>query len=588
MDTIDYSQPSTKILFDLINRKNGTNLRVQDFVISEPAVNINTATQTDTSVILTPIAGSGYYGTREVKYKRMDVDSVFGLMAMPTQPTTETTLYEYLSQINAFYGIHLKEEDIYDAPIPAYDPEHPTAARTVTLVVKPTSYFFTGSYEFIFGISNNAIQENDGVTRVYYAWIDGLPIDQVKDSVIALNVDASDNTSFNFLSNVYEITAWTLDRITMLSNNSFALDGSFTLRQNQPDTVSTYGGLIVDQYGALVTAAVDKIFNLPANVEITRHAGVNKYYAIDPANTSHDSHLFAFNEDGTPVAGFNPAISYEPKFIRLAPNGRIYTVSAVYQGGDPLNNNLLTELIRIDRLMPNGSFDPSFDTIYIRSSDPLIMPVPVMDICPIDTGGFYLAFAPARTTDINIACPVINGQTLLAIDITAGATYSWNPVVRFEADGGLDLSFKTMLPGLRSTAVYEPNGSPLTWGSKALISEGEKTFWMTYRRNPVTGYEHRQPFQYDLTGKEVLLNGLGYKDQYKWTQLLNLFSQSNGLFVGYGMMQSYQLTGTLSVPYSAIGRYKQTGEIDRLLWRSPGPVGNSNPTVKAVFLKETV
>lgn len=598
MDTIDYTQPSKKILIDLINRKNGTNLRVQDFSISDPEVDVNAEIGTDTKVTLTPLAGSGYYGVRSQYYTRMNVDTIFGVQPITVQPTTQVSLSEFLPEINAFYGIHLKEEDIYDTAIPAYDPLHPTAPRSVTLAIRPTSYFFQGSYDFVFGIVNNAIAEDDGVTRTYYFWVDGLPIDQVKQSLKCFNADGTQNSAFNFLSNVSDIQTWTVDKIVKLQQNGqnfLIFEGEFELAYTEYGTgtnvpLAVYGGVLVfiggEGNGTLIVAAPNKLFSENINAVIFEHPANSFSYEIDSLNLTHDSHLYRYTNEATIDATFIPAISYQPKFIRVTPDNKIYTVSDVYEGADPANNGTLTKLIRVDRLTATGAFDTTFSTLYIRSSDPAYDPVPVMDICPIDTGGCYLAFVPLRTTDISAPHPVINGTSLLQVIVGAGATYSWNPVIRLHQDGAIDNTFKHVLPGLRSPAIYEPNGSPVTWGTKALVSEGEKTFLMTYRRNPITGYEHRQPIQFNLIGEEVLLSGQGYKHQYKWTQLLDIIPQSNGLFLGYGLMQTYQSNGTLSAPFSAIGRYKQNGEIDRLIWRSPGPVGNSNPTVKKVFLSE--
>lgn len=585
MDTIDYSQPAKQILIDLINRKNGTNLRVRDFDISDPIVNVNHLTGTDTQIILTPLVGSGYYGERSQFYTRMDVDTIFSAQAITIQPTIETTLLEFLPQINAFYGTHIKAEDVYDAPIPAYDSLHPTTPRSVTLAIKPTSYFFQGSYDFVFGIVNNAVQEADGVLRTYHFWIDGLPPNQVNQSFPCYNVDGTQNTAFNFLSNVTQIDTWTVERITRGPANSFIFEGEFDIAFGADLTVHSYQSLKIDETGHVTGAYVNKYFP-PLYIDtLFEHPDVSFKYAIEPLNLTQDSHLFRYTVAGDLDTTFVPAIPYQPKFIRITPDNKVYTVSDVYEGTDP-STNALTKLIRVDRLTSLGLYDPAFTPIYIRSSDTQYDPVPVMDICPIDTGGFYLAFVPSRTTDVNAPYPIVNGVGLREVILGAGATYSWNPVIRFHQDGALDNTFKHSLPGLRSPAVYEPNGSPLTWGTKALVSEGEKTFLMTYRRNPITGYEHRQPFQFNLVGGEVLLSGQGYKSQYKWTNLLDIISQSNGLFLGYGMMQTYQSNGTLSAPYSAIGRYKQNGEIDRLIWRSTGPVGNSNPVVKKVFLKE--
>lgn len=588
MDTIDYTQPAKQILIDLINRKNGTNLRAQDFSISDPEVEINAEIGTDTKVTLTPLAGSGYYGVRSQYYSRLNVDTIFGAQPITIQPTTETTLLEFLPQINAFYGIHLKNEDIYDTAIPAYDVNHPTTPRSVTLAIKPTSYFFQGSYDFVFGIVNNAVQEDDGVTRTYHFWVDGLPINQVKESFKCFNVDGTQNSTFNFLSNVTTIDSWTVSRVSSLAIGHYVFEGNFSFTFNatgQSQTVTDIPAFVINELGLVILTKNTPYFPIGVNSVIYERNDISFKYVIDPDNLTRDNHLFRYGDAGVHDAQYVPAIDYQPKFIRITPDNKIYTISDIYEGTDP-NTNALTKLIRIDRLTTSGAYDSTFSPLFIRSSDPQYDPVPVMDLCPIDTGGFYLAFVPSRTTDISAPCPVINGTTLLQVIVGAGATYSWNPVVRFHQDGAIDNTFKHILPSLRSPAIYEPSGSPVTWGTKALVSEGEKTLLMTYRRNPITGYEHRQPLQFNLIGEEVLLSGLGYKNQYKWTQLLDIISQSNGFFFGYGVMQTYQSNGTLSAPFSAIGRYKQNGEIDRLIWRSPGPVGNSNPVVKKVFLKE--
>lgn len=590
MGSIDYTQPAKQILVDLLNQKNGTALRTQDVEFTTPVTRVEAALKTNTVITLSATEGSGYFGTREIFYSRLDIREILESKSLEVQPTTETMLSEFLPAINEAYGTFLKIEDIYDVAIPPYDPAHPNAIRTVSLVINPASYFYIGSFDLVFGIYNNAVQESDGVTRVYYLLIDGYPMNRVKESLIALNTNGTPNTAFNFLSNTTVINGWILDKVYRLANGRFVLEGTFSLTYRESDgtntTIIDAKHLVINETGAVLSDDVVRYFTFGVNTVVYDTPGVAFKYFIDPDNLTRDSHLFRYTDAGVLDSAFVPAIDYKPKFIRVTPDNKVYTVSDIYQGSDPNNNNQLTKLIRIDRLLPTGLFDSAFQTVYIRSSQPLYDPSVILDLCPIDTQGFYLAFAPTGGLDSSSNYPVINGRSLLTVDITSQTVYAWSPIARFEADGELDVTFKTTSVGRRGYTLYEPSGSPLSWGTKAIVSEGEKTILMTHRRNPVTGYEHRQPVQFNLTGTEVLLSGMGYKQQYKWTDLMNVIPQSNGLFLGYGSMQSFLNSGNYGNAYSAVGRYKANGEVDTLVWRSPGPSGTSNPVVKAVFLSE--
>jgi hypothetical protein len=590
MSQIDYSQPAKQILIDLINQKNGTALLAQDMEFNDPQVSVNNVLKTNTVIKLLPADGSGYFGSRDIHYNRMDIGEILESKPLETQPITQTLLSEFLPVINEAYGTFLKTEDIYDVTIPPYDPLHPNAVREIMLVIRPTSYFYIGEFNLTFGIFNNAIEENDGVTRTYYLLIDGYPINRVRESFIALNVDGTPNTGFGFLGNVSVLNAWSLDKVYPLTNGQFVLEGNFSLSYmdtgNIVLNVTNHTEILIGETGDVISTSSTQRFAFGVNSVVFETPNIPFKYFIDPDNQSHDNHLFRYTDEGVLDRTFTPVIEYQPKLIRVTPTNKLYTVSDVYAGADPNNNGQLTNLIRIDRLLSTGALDTSFNTIYIRSSLPQYNPPAILDLQPIDTQGFYLAFAPTGGLDSSSNIPVVNGQSLLTIDVLAQAVYSWSPVARFEADGELDISFKTSLNGRRGNTLYEPSGSPLSWNTKAIVAEGEKLCLMTYRRNPVTGYDHRQPVQFNISGNEVLLSGQEYKKQYKWTNLLNVIPQSNGLFLGYGTMQSLLNSGNYGSAYSAVGRYKQNGEVDTLIWRSPGPFGTSNPTVISVFLKE--
>lgn len=477
---MDYTKPTKEILIDLINQKNGTALRVQDVEISEPRVFNDNVLKTNTAVTLSSATGSGYFGNRDIFYSRLDIREILESKPLEVQPIIETTLIEFLPAINEAYGTFLKAEDIYDVVIPPYDPLHPNAIRTISLVISPSSYFYIGTFDLVFGTYNNAITEVDGVTRTYLLVIDGYPINRVKESFIALNVDGSANTAFSFLSNVTTINAWTLDKVYRLANEQFVLEGSFSIiytdGSNNVHDVTNKTQILISETGAVISTSDTKRFVFGDNSKVFDTVGIPFKYFIDPDNPSRDSHLFRYTDAGVLDNTFLPAIDYQPKFIRITPDNKIYSVSNVYDGADPGNNNQLTKLIRIDRMLATGALDTTFNTIYIRSSLPTFNPPLVTDLCPNDAQGFYLSFASNGGLDSSSNTPVINTVSLVNVDILAQAVYSWSPIVRFEADGELDKSFKTSHNGRRGHTLYEPSGSPITWDTKGIIAEGEKSY----------------------------------------------------------------------------------------------------------------
>jgi hypothetical protein len=588
MHVIDYTKTPTEILMQMINRQNNVFLSVQDFEFSQPEVHSDPyKPDVNTSVTLTPIAGSGYYGARTIHYARNNFAEVFGSMPVDFYPVEQLTLYEILPLLNATYGINLKEDDVEDAPIPPINPLNPTAVRPVPVVAKEESYFYMGSYTFNFSPLTAPVIE-DGVERLYYIYVDGLPFTEIKNSFLALKSDGVKSDSFNFLANTTALTQVLVNEVYKNSDGTFVFSGNFTLTyvgENETPVVITDAKiLIISADGNVLSHEMTPRFD-----DALRYYGniaVPHKYAIHDTGFESSSNLHRYGEDGVEDLSFFPEINYVPTFVRVMRDGKIYSVSPVKLMADPYNNNVPVKQIRIDRMLPNGDLDLQFNPVLIKSSNPAIDPLPLFDLVESESGGFVAAFNPLYSTDRNSAHPVVNGRAFVDENPEL-TTFSWNPVFRVNAIGDLEPSYKTSLLAIRDKAIYETAGSPLTVDCDALVVHDNHTVFMTYRQNPMTGYTHQQPLTFDQTGDVSFLAGRAYAEQYKWTNLRGLIRHSNGVFLGFGMMQSHMPGEAFAAAYSALARYKVDGDVDRVIWRAP-IIEGSTPQVTKVFLKETV
>lgn len=589
MSTIDYTQAPKAVLMALINLRNNTNLDVSDFEIGAPIPCQDAARASNTQVTITPVAGTGFYGDRTIYYDRLDL-GIFNTYPAATIPINELTLYEYLPVLNALYDLHLTEADVYDAPIPAFDPANPTLRRELPVIAKADSFFFQGSYTFSFGTSNLPLPEMDGVIRRFYLYIDGLSITDVKKSLISLNANGTTNTDFTFLVNATSIDAFEVTRVYRRTDGSFVLNGNFTLvfmdGQGVPRPVSTAKGLLVSATGRVTGSSMFTYFDTPGKSPVYEAVGVPFKYVIDDADLTQQCRLYRFDEQGVTDRSFAPEITYRPEFVRITRTGKIYTISAQFVGADPHNNNLPAKLMRIDRLLPTGSFDPAFYPVFIGVSNATYAVLPIFDLCEMDTGGFSVVFKPVATSNIGSVSPVINGRKILQVDPVNNPLYSWNPVAVFNADGSQNTQFSDSLKSFSSNALYVLDSSLEFKDTSCLYARGNLITFMTYRMNPMTGFSHRQPIQFDLSGALKLLSGQRYIEQYRFVDLKHTLMQTNGVFVAYGVLQTLQASGTYSAPYSAVVVYHADGTIHKTLWRSPGASAGALPQVTQVFLEE--
>lgn len=590
MTTIDYKQDSKKILFDMINATNNTQLKAEDFEVSLPEIYVGSKTKRNTFIVISGKASTGYYGSSEIAYDRLNISDVFDRKVFSYNPQTELTLFDLIPTINEFYGIELKEEDLINVDIPAYDPLHPTAPRSIIISAQPASYFFTGSYTLTFGIANIPTVEQDNIARTYYLYIGGYGLQDIKESMISLNFDGSINADFTFLVNAVGIDSYSLNRIERLKNGWFVLNGDFSLTYQNSNQelvpVSNCKSILFDITGFIIDTFAEPYFAGTSNkfYEVTNG---NYKYIVDAGNSSVANQVYRFRADtGFLDNTYLASINYVPSMIRVLEDGRIYTVSSPTSMPDPYNNFVPVSQIRIDRLLEDGTLDSTFNPVFIKSSDVRYSVQELYDLLPEATGTVVLYFKPTAGLSNTSPVPVVNGNRIATLNTISQIRYTWNPVIRLNADGSTDSTFNSSLQQFDEGVVMSLPQSVMEKDNKYLVSTSQNLTVFTYRKNPITGYLHMQPLQFERNGAMHLYAGQYYVNQYQWTDLKEIFAQSNGLFLGYGSMRGILNNDTFSIPYSCFVRYSSNSAVDKVLWRSPGPTGTSNPIIERAFMDE--
>lgn len=584
-----YDKDNKAILLDLINKTNNTFFKEEDFTFGDPEVYSGINVNINTQIKLIPNPGTGWYGTTTVFYSRMDLNKILSSKPFGYNPQVETKLSELLPALNESFGIKLKVEDIIDTDIPPYDPEHPTMARDILISSQSSSLLFTGSYTLTVGPSNIPSADVDGEIRVYYLYIDGYPINEIKSSMISINQDGSMNYDFSFLVNATEITEYSLTRIERIIDGErikFALVGNFSFKyiDNQNLlSITSAKTVLIDESGFIIGTLQDPYFN-GITKPFFENNWVEAKYVVDPSDTEKVIGFYKYLSNGRKDSFFNPAITYRPNFARIANDGRIYTVSDVLLLPDQYNSFTVTKQIRIDRMLDTGAIDPTWNTVYIRSSDANYDAPKVLDLLPLNSNGVMLYFKPPSGLNNLSPVPVVNGERIFSTTIDT-FPFTWNPAARLNEDGSLDKTFKSNLPTFNEGAVSS-NVNYLNKPGNYLVENNNSIIEMVFRLNPISFYEHIQPLEFSKIGSLEIFNADYYINQPKWSSFEYLFGQSNGKFLVFGLLQKLLMNGELSAPVSTLIRYNANGSYEKELWRSPGLTENSVLTLSRLFVEQ--
>ena len=146
----DFSLPGNEVLLDMINQENSKTYTLSEIYFEVPEEN-NVVGEPNTAVIVRTVPGGGYKGSVEIKYNRLDLDTIF-TGSLTLQMDSTAVLADILAQVNSEYGLGLTTSDV------ELD-DQGIAARS--LVALSTSYTLIGQVLISFqGAPANSLPEN--------------------------------------------------------------------------------------------------------------------------------------------------------------------------------------------------------------------------------------------------------------------------------------------------------------------------------------------------------------------------------------------------------------------------------------------
>jgi hypothetical protein len=155
---LDFNQPAVDILLDQLNYDNNAGITPQLVVFQNPSANA-TGAQRNTTVQITSVEGSGFTGSVDWQYNRVDISVVPGIRStLISVPNGATLISQLLPNINLAYGIQLTAEDIVDGPIPTFI-GLPNEKHNFTLVIAATALVYYNSVVLTAFIDGTAYSE---------------------------------------------------------------------------------------------------------------------------------------------------------------------------------------------------------------------------------------------------------------------------------------------------------------------------------------------------------------------------------------------------------------------------------------------
>lgn len=121
-----------EVIVEIVNQSDGLNITVAEVNFSNPVRAIDVLPIKNTSVVLTPITSSGFYGKKTVYYNRIHISEAGAIVVARGAANNHVAL---LPAINTKYGLYLTTDDIIDHVIPAGQ----TGDITVPLEINPNS-----------------------------------------------------------------------------------------------------------------------------------------------------------------------------------------------------------------------------------------------------------------------------------------------------------------------------------------------------------------------------------------------------------------------------------------------------------------
>jgi hypothetical protein len=587
-DPIDITKPATELLIEQFNVLNDTNLNHNDFLFSLPEPASVPSTDINTKVVLTPKVSSGYYTNREFYYTRIDVAQLFNNDKVEiTYTEDDENLSDIIDQINTKYGIYLQASDYIDVPLPDYAELATNPNPSIAVAINPESYIYVGTGNLVLGERVRPI-DNYNYTRNILVVTDSEDSGIFGNDVVLLDTEYKKASYFKVFRNTTQVDYFRVDKVIPLSNRRFYLGGQFEFEASlDDDPLQEYecSGVIIDTYGMITKASEEPLFGQTANKHYGRNKNIDKIYLADVENLvtpAASIKLYKYDIDGVLDDTFDPQLSYNPVMVRVDSGGKIYTVSPQFTG--PLPNDPLTtgKQVRIDRLNDDGSIDNSFSPVNIRVNSGADDVMPLLDLLPMDGGGFFACFKPIYGTSVLSSYPIVNDVPFVSGSDPDDCAF--NPVFRINQSGGLVGAFKTVLPNNKPETVMIDDVD-LVEDKFSLMYADNKLSVLTYRNNPITGFAQFGVMNMSISGNINNIAPERYVNDIRWENIVAMNKFDNGQFILSGLGRIKLQTGGWGNAQYLMASYNQSAQLTGIVYQ-PVVVGTPNAQIYDVNVVE--
>lgn len=584
-DPLNINKPAIEVLMDKVNAENLEQLDVGDFLFSPPVATTLAYSNINTKITITPKVSSGYFNTRDIFYKRIDIAEILDNKNVEVIVTTETLLSELIAQINTLYGIYLTADDYEDTAIPAVVPGE---THSVIVQIKATSYLFIGTANLILGEKVTPVDDSGYSRNIFIVTDSDEPL-VYENKLVVLNSDYFESDNFVPMRNATDITKFRVDKLLTLSNKDVYLGGEFEFSaalNSNPLAPIVAAGIILSPTGAVKSASPTVLFGPGALNLYGQNKGVDKVYVVDPNALIgvNANNLYRFTNEGLDDGGYGAVgIAYTPTLIRLCDDGKLYTVSPEYTA--PLVSDPLTSAkhIRIDRLNIDGTLDGTFSPVLIRSTGVGDV-TPVVDLLPLNSAGAYVVLKTIHGAGTDGFTPIVNDVPFVSgLDPTDCA---FNPVFRINQDGTYNTTFKNILLNNDPSSVVIDNVN-IQINDPVLSYGDNKIAFLTNRINTLTGYTHRAPVSFTSLGSIVNIAPSRMSNDIRWINAEKIVPLITGKFLVYGQGYARLPSGGWATASALIALYNESSQLEYVIYK-PIVAGLGNPLIYNVAVNETL
>lgn len=534
MTPLDIRQEPKKILLSRFNYINSLQLNPDDFTMSAPEAFTDNSRKTNTRVLLTPNVTSSGYNQFHIYYNRMELSDVFDRINLRVETAGLDYLYEILDLVNVALGINLLTDDLEDTAIVYDDPNDKTARASVTLICKPTSYLFKGTYELFL---NTTLKPYDPGTK---SPVTGLAFleSPSKTDVININTSLSDETYFRLFSGAGQVNSYSVSGIKCLGNKAYVF-GNFNMEPNSNITgaqgLQDYKGIVVDGTGRVSkvdqVAKFDGVFQ--KNVEFKSTPDKSKFYLADKRAIIQNPNLaglYRYNANGerdntllVNTLGWvvNKVLPFDSGFIAAS-----------------VMNDVGKKVI-LKRFRENGSIDPAMleiEIVDLNGSDIEVSDIVLSHDDNGDPDGFYVLVSTFFSQPL---VPVVNGQPVYGDKHLDRNNYIL-PILKFRLDGNLDQSFNGSKGGYSRNFLKQELGIT---EYKRLHGNENGVVLFTHTANPMTGAKTLLSYKIKPNG-DIHINPTGSFTDLPVVESVTAIESFNDVYLASVVVDEYDSTDT--------------------------------------------